>query len=108
MSPDPIGRLRVRVGLARPQRASDDLGGFELTWLPVADVWAEVKAGATSEEAAHDGLTAKTPHTLEIRTRSDIARGWRVRLNGRDLRVKHVSPVREAGRLLLACEEETP
>ena len=44
-------RLTVPLVLESPVRAPDGMGGFQLSWQAVGQVWAEMRSGVGAERA---------------------------------------------------------
>lgn len=100
-----IGRLRHRVQLQAPQRASDDIGGAALSWSDEGEVWAAVIAVGASQSADYDAAPSISSFNVTINSRDDVRPGWRVVWSARSLRI--VGMRNDGGpRIELFCEEE--
>lgn len=102
---DAVGALRARVTLQAPVRTQDDIGGAALTYADVAEVWAEIAAGAAGAADSFGALRSSASYRLSLRRRDDVRAGWRVRWGGRCF---DVEAVRDEGarRIELVCTEE--
>jgi SPP1 family predicted phage head-tail adaptor len=105
----PIGRLRRRVALLRPDVAVDDAGVAATNFTTVATVWA-----APLRAAAEDMLSAgadRSPRGVRylIRRRSDIRVGWRLAEDGMSSAVTKLSDADDHGRFqIVEATEVTP
>ena len=100
------GRLRHRVTIETPVRASDGAGGARQEWAPVGDAWAAVEpvAARTLDEAGGERMA--TTHRVIIRHRPGVTIAQRIRFGARILRIDSVSNHDEVGEYLdLRCEE---
>jgi head-tail adaptor len=100
----PIGRLSSRIGLEAPLRAGDEIGGASLGFAHVAQIWARLSPLETSESFDEGGPRVRRRWSCEIRTRTDVAPGWRVSRAALRLRVVAVG-LPEGGRIQLLLGE---
>lgn len=103
---DPIGAMRARVGLQRPERVEDDLGGAEIVWINEGEVWAAIEAVSVGERAGYDAAPSMAAFRVVINRRDDVRAGWRLLWGERLLRVVGARDD-GAARVALHCEEET-
>lgn len=80
-----IGTLRDRVQLRRRDMTLEGEGGHTTVYIPLATVWARVRALAPRQvqEAGARGATAS--HTVVMRFRADLSPGDRIVWRGRKL-----------------------
>jgi SPP1 family predicted phage head-tail adaptor len=78
-----IGDLRHRVTLQYPTRSPDGMGGFSVTWVDAATVYAAIWGQGASEgiEAAQTGVTIV--YRIRIRYRSSMEASWRISWSNR-------------------------
>lgn len=107
--PQPV--LNRRLVLEKPSQAPDGSGGFIESWVPLGEIWAEVKAG-TGREEAQDALSlAAVPYRITVRA---APAGWpsrpraeqRFREGGRVFRILAVADVGTDGRFLVCHTRE--
>ena len=103
-----IGALRHRVLIEEPVRTPDAGGGAEITWTPVASVWAEIQPKSGREVFESDQLGGRITHDVRIRHRAGITPKMRITHKGRLFDIRHVaSPDERREWLVCACEETT-
>jgi SPP1 family predicted phage head-tail adaptor len=85
--PPAIGALGDRVQIKRRDMSIDDEGGAIVTFVPIATVWARVRALSARQAQAGDGRVASISHSVVLRYRADIKPGDRLVFAGRDLDV---------------------
>jgi SPP1 family predicted phage head-tail adaptor len=100
-----IGALRERLTLQSPSRVDDGGGGATVTWEPVADLWAAVRAISGDERLRHDAVTARVTHEVWIRHRGDVVPAMRFSAGGRILDIVAVLDPGRRNRLQCLCEE---
>lgn len=96
----PIGRLNRRLTLEAPQRSPDEAGGWNVTWAPVATLWAEVRSSLGRERPWAEAMTAEATHRIRIRHRTGVGAEMRFTLAGRIFEIRSVI---ENGRRWLIC-----
>lgn len=76
------GELPHRATLQKPQRAADGLGGGDLAWVDVRQMWCNIRSisGAQTLEAMR--LQSATRHEIEARYASDLTAEKRILYNG--------------------------
>lgn len=92
------GRLDRRILIEQPVRTADDFGEGEVSWVTVAEVWAEVQDQLlfnNGEASNIDVRQRKLPTRLRIRFREDIDTTMRATLRGR---VMQIISIAELGR----------
>lgn len=60
-------RLTVPLVLESPVRAPDGMGGFQLSWQAVGQVWAEMRSGAGAERFAEVGAQSVVSWRIFVR-----------------------------------------
>ena len=100
------GDLRHRVSIERPVRSSDGGGGFLVTWVRIAEVWAAVWPRTMDESLALDRVAGRATHDVWMRHRTDLKPEMRLRLGSRTFDVRGVLDVEERGRWLKCVVEE--
>lgn len=104
--PDP-GKLRARLILQKPLEGSDGQGGVERSWQNVATLWAHVEPQTIRRDEQGPAEIATVTHTITIRYRPDLARGWRLAKGTRIFTLQSWRDPDESQRfLLLDCAEE--
>ncbi len=100
------GRLNHRVQLQSIVETSDGCGGVNVSWTPVADVWANIQPHRTrSEQLAQQQFETLT-HKITIRFRPDVKSGWRVQFGPRLFAITTLHDPDERGRYLSCLVEE--
>ena len=103
-----IGALRHRVTIEEPVRTADDAGGAEITWQPVATVWAEIQPKTGREVFESDQLGGRVTHDVRMRFRKGVTPKMRIFHNARVFDIRFAANVGERGEwLICACEEVT-
>lgn len=102
-----IGAMRERVTLQAGAQIADAGGGYVLSWVTKATVWARVKPLSGREVAARGGLEASQMYEVTIRARQDveIIAGDRLVWRSRFHNVRTIKNFDERGAYLtLECE----
>lgn len=60
-------RLTVPLVLESPVRAPDGMGGFQLSWQPAGQLWAEMRSGAGAERFAEVGAQSVVNWRITVR-----------------------------------------
>lgn len=101
-----IGDLDKRVVLQCSTRIPDGMGGFTVTWVDAASVWAAVWPVSASETIEANQATMTITHRIRIRYRSMIKASWRISYAGRYFNVVSIIDPNTAHRWLdLMCKE---
>lgn len=85
--PPALGALSDRVAIQRREVSAEDGGGAIATFVPLATVWARVRALAASRSLVADGRGVTITHTVVLRYRTDLAPGDRLVWRGLTLDV---------------------
>lgn len=101
-----IGSLRHRVTLQRRVETLDSGGGVALTWLSIADLWAEVIPLDGGERLQDMRLADRQTYRVRLRHRDDVTPKERFLFMEQIMNIRHVTDVSERGRWL-ECRCET-
>ncbi len=106
------GRMRHRITIQRERNASDPgfvpdgEGGYELEWIDIATVWAEVRPLSVREQGFAAQLQDSRTHQVRLRARNDVTAGCRIMFKGRPFNIVGVMTVDEIKHeMLVPCEE---
>lgn len=94
------GSLRHRISFLEKQNGSGttDSDGYSVpTWIPVATVWADVKAVSSREYFQAAAVQAQGQVRFTIRYRKDIIASMKIRFDGQDYEIKG-APIDADGR----------
>lgn len=78
-----IGALDKRIVLQYSTRVPDGMGGFTVTWVDAATVWAAIWPVSASETIQANQATMTITHRIRIRYRAVLRAGWRISYAGR-------------------------
>ncbi|WP_116652870.1 phage head closure protein [Pelagibacterium sediminicola] len=98
----PLGTLRDRVQLQKREMSVAPDGGHETLFLPIASVWARVRARSARFSREGDGRTATSTHAVTMRFRKDLKPGDRIVYCGRALEIVEAEDI-NGRRAYLAC-----
>jgi SPP1 family predicted phage head-tail adaptor len=106
----PIGAMRVRLALEKPQETPDAAGGVLRTFAPVATLWAKVEPLQAQERVAADSVGQSLTHRITLRWTALADASCRFRLgSSRVFTVRTVIDPDETRRTLQClCEEFRP
>ena len=62
-----VPRLNRRLTLESPGREPDGAGGFEQTWTPLGDLWAELTARTGREAQLAGAALSSVPYQIVVR-----------------------------------------
>ncbi len=82
-----IGALTDRVQWARRVETAEPGAGTVQDFMPMATLWARVRALGLRQTRFGDGSGSEASHSVVLRYRSDIAPGDRLTYRGRRLEV---------------------
>lgn len=108
-------RLTVPLVLETAQREPDGMGGFRLSWQPLGQLWAEMRAGAGAEKFGEVGAQSVTGWRITVRAApaGDLRRprpDQRLRMGSgpaqRLFRIEAVAESDRAGRYLICHAKE--
>jgi SPP1 family predicted phage head-tail adaptor len=100
--PPALGALSDRVQIFRRDISAEDEGGAVVTFVPIATVWARVRALSARPASAADGRGVNLTHSVVLRYRTDIQPGDRLVFTGRTLEVIGADDL-NGGRAYLSC-----
>ncbi len=102
----PIGALRHRLLLEASTPTADGAGGAELSWSPLAYVWAEIEPRAGREAVGADAVEARVTHAIRLRHRAGLSPAMRFREDTRVFAIRAVLAIGTRRRWLeCLCEE---
>jgi len=102
-APPTIGMLTERVSLLRKIANAEDEGGHAATYLPLAIVWARVRALSARHDFASDARTQSVTHSVTLRFRTDLKAGDRIVHRAVPMRVESAMDL-NGRRTWLACQ----
>jgi SPP1 family predicted phage head-tail adaptor len=85
------GELRNRIVIRRPIEVDNGKGGYTSDWLPVAELWAEVKGLDGREAMIGQVLNGISSYRIRIRYRKGIQPSDQVRYEHLDLNIRSVA-----------------
>lgn len=106
MSETTAGKIRHRVVIEAVVRTPDLGGGADETWVPVAEVWAEIVPARGNEQFAADQIEGRVSHVLHLRAGVGIEPAMRIRWGARLLEIRAVIDLGERRRWLRVLAEE--
>lgn len=80
-----LGSLSDRVQLLRRDNGAEDEGGTPAVFVPIATVWARVRALSARPAELADGRAVSITHAVVLRFRTDMQPGDRVLFGDRRL-----------------------
>lgn len=106
----PVGGMRVRLVLEKPQETPDAAGGVHRTYAAAATFWARVEPLQAQERIAADSAGQSLTHRISLRWTALADASCRFRLGpSRIFTVRTVLDPDERRRWLLClCEEVRP
>lgn len=101
-----IGELNKRISLQYSTRVADGAGGFTVTWVTAAEIYAAVWP-VSAKETIEAGQAAMTiTHRVRIRYRANIKSSWRIKLGSRYFNIVSIIDQNEAHKWLdILCKE---
>jgi|GEM_PF-513957 len=76
-------RLNKRITIEQENITSDSGGGYDLNWVVLDEIWAEIKPKSGWERLRDEQLEPSITHTITIRYRADLQESMRINYNGR-------------------------
>jgi SPP1 family predicted phage head-tail adaptor len=95
-----IGDLNKRITLQYPTRVSDLMGGYTLTWIDYAVVFAALWPVSANEQVQAMQTTMTISHRIRIRYRSVLKPSWRLKFGNRYFNIVSIINPNEAGEWL--------
>lgn len=68
-----------RITLQYSTKVSDGMGGFTVSWVSAATVWAKKTTHRSDEAVQAMATTGTATHNFRIRYRSDVKSSWRIK-----------------------------
>ena len=99
----PLGSLTDRVQLQRREMTREDEGGHAIVYVPVATLWARVRALSARSVISADARASAISHVVVIRFRTDVKPGDRFGYRGRHLVVVSAEDL-NGRRAYLSCQ----
>ncbi|MEO1710143.1 MAG: phage head closure protein [Pseudomonadota bacterium] len=107
MSRPRIGTLRYRLTLEAPERVATEGGAADLTWTPIASVFARIMPRGGREQFASHALAADVTHDITFRYRSGVRPQMRLTDGARVFEILAVIDVAERRRWITCqCRED--
>ena len=76
--------LRNKITIQKQQTIRDDTGGYSITWVDIAKVWANVNESRGVEFIENNQVKAESTAKITIRYRNDINETMRILYRGRE------------------------
>lgn len=105
-APVRAGDLRTRVSIELQSRQPDGQGGWLVTWVAVADVWAGIWPRSVGESVQHDRPAGTATHDIWLRYRPNIKPEMRIVAGARVFGILGVMDVEDRKRWLKCIVEE--
>lgn len=100
------GTLNKRITIQQQTKVSDLMGGFTISWVDVATVWAAIWPVSASEIVKAGATTMTVSHRIRIRYRSIFKAAWRLKFGNRYFAIASVINPNESNEVLdLMCKE---
>ncbi len=101
-----IGGLRHLITLQRRSETPDTGGGVSLSWVDIAQLWAEVAPLGGGEAVQAMRVQPVQSYRVRLRYRADITTADRLLFKQRLLNIRSIRNINERGRWLeCRCEE---
>ena len=101
-----IGDLNRRITLQYSTRVSDGLGGWVVTWVDHATIFAAIWPVSVKEIVAANTTNMVISHRIRIRYRSVLKPSWRIRYANRYFSIVGITNPSESNEWLdILCKE---
>ena len=100
-----IGELKKRITLQYSTRVSDSMGGFVLTYVDAATVWASTWTTSSGEQVEGMQPNLVRVQKFKIRFRSVLKSSWRIKFGERYFNITGIDPDEKNEFLFLTCKE---
>jgi SPP1 family predicted phage head-tail adaptor len=100
-----ITALRHRLMLEEPLRSEDEGGTANITWVPLGEIWAEIRPKGRREVMKDDGYKGFVTHEVRIRHLSGLDQTMRFRFGARVFDIRTIRNQDERN-LWIVCECE--
>ena len=97
--------LNRKVELQELIKTPTNTGGFDQSWVKVADIWAKIKNTSGSELLHADQLGAVAFSDFTIRYRTNINEIMRLVYRGVNYQIRHINNLEEADLWLIVKAE---
>lgn len=103
------GQLRKAMTLEEPVETPDDCGGFIVTWIAKAFVWAHLEPAPRRVEDFAARRLEEATHKVTLRWRADVTDAQRLTADGKTYRIMSVTDT-DGTKRYLTCrvQEERP
>lgn len=78
-----IGALNKRITLQHQTKVPDGMGGYTVTWVDSATVWAAIWPTSASEVISANATSMVVSHRIRIRYRSVLRPSWKIKFGTR-------------------------
>lgn len=94
------GSFRRRVTLQDEVEVPDGCGGFTISWVSLADIWAQISPVKSQQILRADNIGHEISHTVLVRKVGSIRQGMRFLFGSRVFQIISVYDPDETGRYL--------
>jgi len=92
--------LNKRITLQYQTKIPDGMGGFSLSFVTAATIWAAVWPVSASEQVQAQATTLIISHRIRIRYRSVLKSSWRIKFGNRYFAIVSIINPNEANEFL--------
>ena len=100
-----IGGKKPRITFQYPTKISDGMGGFTVTWVDAATVWASAWTVSSTEATAAMQTSMVRVQKFCIRFRSVLRPSWRIKYGDRYFNITGIDPDEKNRFLYLTVKE---
>jgi len=101
-----IGDLDKRISLQYQTKVSDGMGGFTISYVDAATIWAAIWPVSANEIIAANATSMVVSHRIRIRYRSVLKPSWRVKFGNRYFAIVSIINPNERNAMIdLMCKE---
>jgi len=100
-----IGGKKPRITFQYPTKISDGMGGFTVTWVDVATVWASAWTVSSTEATAAMQTSMVRVQKFRIRSGIAIKPSWRVKWGEKYFNIVSIDPDEKNRFLYLTVKE---
>jgi len=101
-----IGDLNKRVTLQYQTKASDGMGGWTISYVDHATIFAAIWPTSAKEVVAANATSMVVSHRIRIRYRSVLKAAWRIKFGNRSFAIVSIINPNESGEGLDIMVEE--
>ena len=98
-----INKLNKKVELQKLEKLPDGVGGFEVKWTKIEDLWVNIRLISNSINDRYDMLEVRATHIITVRKLNNIDKYMRFVCNDVVYAVKYVNDV-GGGFVEVVCE----